>query len=431
MADSTDTTTVNASGETKTSGRWFVLLMLIIVYTLNFLDRSILSILKEPIAAELGLSDGQLGLMGGLAFALLYTTLAVPAAWMADRMSRVWIITGALAIWSGFTAFCGMTTNFTQIFVARMGVGVGEAGGVAPAYSLIAGYFPPKSRAMALAIYSFGIPVGSAAGVLFGGLMAAHVNWRWAFLAIGGAGVLLAPLFRLLVKDPVRGQNEVKPAAASKAMGLVSVMKLAASKPSFWLLSLGSACSSMVGYGVMYWMPTFLARSLNMDLVSRSQLFATVLLVGGVIGMALGGFLADRLGQKWKGFYALIPAIAFLISAPLYILGVMAKTPHEAFLLFLIPQALGLVWLGPVLTAVQHLAPAASRTLMSSLFLLINNLIGIALGTYAFGKLSDLLKPHYGVDSIKYAFIYGLGFYVVAAVLLIFASARLKKDWVA
>ena len=415
------------AGERAAGRRWLMLFMLLVVYAVNFLDRQILSILKEPIAAELGLDDEQLGLMGGLAFALLYTTLAVPAAWLADRTSRVWIITGALALWSGFTALCGLATNFWQLFAARMGVGVGEAGGVAPAYSLIADYFPPPLRARAMAIFSFGIPIGSACGVLAGGLLAAHIDWRWAFLAMGAGGVLLAPVFRLVMKEPVRVRPD---AAAQSAMRFGEVVGLAASKPSFWLMSLGTACASMVGYGIMYWMPTFLARSLGMDLVSRSWLFAGLLLISGIIGMSLGGFLADRLGAKHKGAYALVPALAFLASAALYLLGVMAQTPLQAFLLFLAPQALGLVWLGPVVTAVQHLGPASSRSLMSSLFLLVNNLIGIALGTYAFGKLSEILKPHYGTESIRYAFLYALSFYVLAAVLLILAARQLKRDWV-
>lgn len=417
------------NSETKGDGRWFALFMLIVVYALNFLDRQILSILKEPIAAELGLNDSQLGLMGGLAFALLFTTLAIPAAWLADRTSRVWIMTGALAVWSGFTMLCGMAGNFWQLFLARMGVGVGEAGGVAPAYSLIADYFPAHLRSRALAIFSFGIPIGSASGVLIGGLLAAHIDWRWAFLVIGAAGILLAPVFRLMVKDPPRGRYD--PVPAEKPLPFLAVVRLAASKPSFWLMSIGSACASMVGYGVMYWMPTFLARSLNMDLVSRSQLFAAILFVGGIAGMAAGGILADRLGRRGKAMYAIIPAIAFLIATPLYALGVMAGTPMQVLLLFLVPQALGLMWLGPVITIVQHLGPASSRSQMSSLFLLVNNLIGIALGTYAFGKLSDLLKPFYGADSIKYAFLWGLSFYVLAAILMLIAAPRLKKDWVA
>lgn len=410
-------------------GRYTALALLIIVYTLNFVDRQIISILKDPIAAELNLTDSQLGLMGGVAFALLYTTLAIPIAWFADRSSRVWIVTWSLGIWSAFTALCGLTTNFIQLFFARMGVGVGEAGGVAPAYSLIADYFPPKQRARALAIYSFGIPVGSAAGILFGGLLAQYVDWRFAFVSIGLFGVVLAPVFRLLVKDPPRNIFDAK-SANETPLGFLPACKLAFAKPTFWLLAFGAAFSSMVGYGLLYWMPTFLSRSMHMSLIDRSWFLAGVLFIGGVAGMALGGFLGDRLGQKSKRFYPLIPAIAFLISAPLYVLGVVTTDPFVAFFVFLAPQALGLVWLGPVITAVQHLGPANSRTMISALFLLINNLLGIAAGTYFFGAMSDFLKPQFGEESIKYAFIFGLGFYLIAALLLFLASFRIRKDWV-
>jgi len=412
---------------TPAKGRSFTLFLLIVVYALNFLDRQILSILKEPIAAELHLNDAQLGWMGGLAFGLLYTLLAIPVAWLADRYSRVWIMTASLALWSGFTALCGLATSFPQMFLARMGVGIGEAGGVPPAYSLITDLYPPRQRARALSVYSLAIPIGSAAGILFGGLMAAEVNWRWAFLVIGGIGVLLAPVFRLLVKDPVRGQFD-KTTTTTHSFG--AVVRLAAGKPSFWLMAFGSAFASIVGYGFLYWFPTFLARSLHMDIVSRSQLFAGAFLISGIIGILAGGILADRLGAVRKGVYPLIPAIAFVLSAPLYALCIMAKTPHEAFLFILLPQALGLMWFGPLLTAVQQLAPAASRSLMAALFLLITNLIGLSAGPYFFGKVSDLLKPEYGADSIKWAFVIGLGFYLVAAALLLLASRTIKKDWV-
>lgn len=406
--------------------RRVALLLLILVYTLNFLDRQILSILKEPIAAELHLSDTDLGLLGGFAFALFYSVLAIPAAWFADRYSRVWIIAASLFLWSGFTALCGLATGFAVLFAARMGVGVGEAGGVAPAYSLVCDYFPPRSQARALAVYSFGIPVGSAAGVLFGGLVAHAVDWRFAFLAIGAVGVLLAPVFRLVVRDPPRQTQ----ATAGEQLGLVAVVRLAAAKPTFWLLAFGAGCSSLVAYGLMYWLPTFLARSLGMDIVSRSQLLAAVILIGGVAGMSAGGWLGDRLGARAKSAYAWIPAVAFLASAPLYALAILARTPLETFLLLLLPYALALVWLGPVLTCVQHLAPASSRSTMSALFLLVNNLIGLGIGPYFFGKLSDMFKATYGADSIKYAFLCGLGFYLLAALLLFLASRRVAKDWV-
>lgn len=404
--------------------RRIALILLIVVYTLNFVDRQILSILKEPIAADLHLSDTDLGLLGGFAFALFYSLLAIPFAWLADRFSRVWIISAGLFLWSGFTAMCGMAGSFAVLFLARMGVGVGEAGGVAPAYSLIADWFPPRSRARALAAYSFGIPIGSALGVLFGGLVAKAVDWRFAFIAIGAFGVLLTPLFLWLVRDPPR-QSTVVP-----QLGLAAVTRLAMDKPTFWLLAFGSGSSSLVAYGLMYWLPTFLARTLHMDIVARSQLLAAVLFIGGIAGMAAGGWLADRLGTRNKRAYALIPAAAFLVAAPLYALAIEATTPLQTFALLLLPYALALVWLGPVLTAVQHLAPASSRSTMSALFLLINNLVGLGIGPYFFGRVSDLLKPVHGEDSIKYAFLYGLGFYVIAAVLLYLASRRIARDWI-
>ncbi|MEP6939013.1 MAG: MFS transporter [Rudaea sp.] len=407
-------------------GRRIALFVLIVVYTLNFLDRQILSILKEPIAAELHLSDSELGMLGGFAFALLYSVLAIPAAWLADRFSRVWIMTGALLVWSGFTALCGAASTFALLFAARMGVGVGEAGGVAPAYSLIADYYPPRKQARALAIYSFGIPIGSAAGILFGGLAAKAVDWRFAFVAIGLFGVLLAPAFRLLVKDPPR----VRAKSGVPQLSLGAVARLAMSKPTFWLLAFGAGSASLVGYGLLYWLPTFLARSLHMDIVARSEFLAGGLLTAGVAGMALGGWLADGLGQSSKRAYALIPAAAFLISAPLFALAITATTPLQTFLLLLVPQALSLMWLGPILTVVQHLSPTASRGTMSALFLLINNLVGLGLGPYLFGRLSDMLKPIYADDSIKYTFVYGLGVYVVAAALLFLASLRIRRDWV-
>jgi MFS family permease len=181
-----------------------VLAMLLIVYSFNFLDRQIISILAGPIKAEFLLTDKQLGLLGGLAFAILYSTLGIPLAWLADRTKRTWVITGSLTLWSGFTMLCGLAGGFTQLFLCRLGVGIGEAGGVAPSYALIGDVFPSIRRARALAIYSLGIPVGSAMGVLFGGYIAAAVSWRIAFLSVGLAGLVLAPIFAFIVKEPRR-----------------------------------------------------------------------------------------------------------------------------------------------------------------------------------------------------------------------------------
>jgi len=415
--------------------RYLVLAMLALAYTFNFLDRQILGILKEPIKQELGLTDTQLGLMGGLAFAMLYSTVAVPVAWLADRASRTWIVTVALGLWSAFTMACGLATGFWSLFLARVGVGFGEAGGVAPSYSLVSDYFPPAQRARALAVYSFGIPVGSALGILFGGLIAASISWRVAFFVVGGAGVLLAPIFKLIVKDPVRGgldgaMSIATDAAPRVAPSFAQVVATVLPKPAFWLLALGAASASVCGYGVAFWLPSFFIRSLGLTLVESSWFYSAINLLGGIAGMWLGGALADRFGKKNRAAYALTPAICFLVALPLFYAAMNTTSLVWAFLLFLLPTGLNVAWLGPVLGAIQHLAPASMRTITSSLFLLVNNLLGIAVGLWIFGYLSDLLAPRYGAESMRYALYCGAGFYLLASLLLWLASRRLAADWV-
>ncbi len=500
----------------KPGYRYYVLAILVLVYMLNFLDRQIIGILAAPLKAEFGLSDSQFGLLGGIAFASVYSTLAIPLAWLADRFSRVWIMTGALAVWSGFTALCGVAGSFGQLFLFRMGVGVGESGGVAPAYSLVADYFPPHQRARALAVFAFGIPLGTAAGTLVGGVLAAQYGWRTAFIVVGLLGLLLAPVLRLTIRDPKRGATDIaRPAVvdaapvqpqtvqaaaapaipapnrvglnASRLMlvagavafalaalgqfggvpvgnplvlafagGLATVIgvsfwiaKVTASyvfpKKSFWLLALGAASSSVCGYGIAGWLPLFFMRSFDLTLLQTSWYYAGIALIGGTLGIWMGGAVADKLAKRGKGAYPLTPAIAFLISAPLFIAamnspwiiglvlpggGSAVQQLTLAFLIFLIPTGLNLAWLGPITAAVQNLVPAPMRSTASALFLLINNLLGIAVGFYYFGWMSDLLAPRFGEESLRWAIYTGMGFYLLASVLLIAASRTLKRDWV-
>ena len=478
----------------KPGYRYYVLAVLILVYMLNFLDRQIIGILAAPLKAEFGLSDSQFGLLGGIAFASVYSTLAIPLAWLADRYSRVWIMTGALAVWSGFTALCGVATSFTQLFLFRMGVGVGEAGGVAPAYSLVADYFPPHQRARALAAFAFGIPLGTAAGTLVGGLLAATYGWRTAFIVVGLVGVLLAPVLLFTVRNPTRGgtdtiktEAELAIIAAAPVVGsgrsgaiaalimlglgagclilaalnhfaglLATVIGISLTiarrtasavipKPSFWLLALGAASSSVCGYGVAGWLPLFFMRSFGLTLSQTSWYYAGIALIGGVLGIWAGGAIADKLSKRGKGAYPLTPAIAFLISAPMFILamnspwliglvipggGTNAQQLILAFLIFIIPTGLNLAWLGPITASIQHLVPAPMRSTASALFLLINNLLGIAVGFFYFGWMSDLLAPRFGEESLRWAIYTGMGFYLLAAVLLIGASRTLKRDWI-
>ncbi|MCB2079386.1 MAG: MFS transporter [Novosphingobium sp.] len=404
-----------------------VLAMLLLVYIFNFVDRQILAILAAPIQADLDLDDQQMGLLGGIAFAVLYSTLAVPLAWLADRTNRSWVIAISLGCWSLFTALCGFAQNFWQIFLARLGVGVGEAGGVAPSYAVISEYFPSHRRATALSVYSLGVPLGSAVGVMAGGYIAYAVDWRTAFLVVGFAGFLVMPVFKLLVHD------KPKPAAAEmpEAPKFAEVVSMLSRKASFWLMAFGAATASMLGYGIAFWLPSLLQRSFGLDLVGTSQFIGVVTLLSGVTGVMLGGWLGDWLGLRDRAFYTYIPATAFLIGVPFFAAGLYSGSVTAAFFLFLIPQAMSYMWLGPILAAVQHLVPAPARSTAASLFLLINNLIGLGGGIYALGAISDYLSPIYGTEALRYSMLYSLGIYCISATLLAFAGAKLRKDWVA
>jgi MFS family permease len=437
-ADSAPDASSSAQEAASLAYRSYVLVVLVIVYTFNFIDRQIVGILAVPIKAELGLSDSQLGLMGGLAFALFYTLLGIPIARLADKVSRTGIMTAALALWSLMTAVCGLTHNFAQLFMARMGVGVGEAGGVAPAYSLICDYFPTKERARALSVYSFGIPIGAALGIVLGGFITSLMSWRVAFLIVGLAGLLLTPLLKFTVREPRRGaldavradQNHDRASTAAARPSLLEVIALLARRPSFWGLSLGAACASMMGYGLFFWAPSFLVRSFHLTLLHASLAYGGLVLVGGLVGIWFGGVLADRYGEKRRAMYAIIPATAFVATVPFYVAGVLSTTLWVSFAVLLVPTALGLVWLGPVLAAVQHLVPGKMRATASALFLFINNLIGIGLGTALIGIVSDLMRLRFGAESLRYAILAGTGFYLMAAALLFFAGKKLARDWV-
>src|SRR5277367_3771306 len=416
------------AGPAPLAYRSYVLAVLVLVYTFNFIDRQIVGILAVPIKSELHLSDSQLGVMGGLAFALFYTLLGIPIARLADRVSRTGIMTAALALWSLMTAVCGLAGSFGQLFLARAGVGIGEAGGVTPAYSLICDYFPVKERARALSAYSFGIPVGSAAGIVLGGFITSLMSWRMAFFIVGTAGLLITPLLKFTVREPVRGAFDAF--RQERNHTLLEVIAVLARKPSFWGLSLGASCASMMGYGLFFWAPSFMVRSFHLSLLHASLVYGGLVLVGGLLGIWLGGMLADRYGDGRRGMYAFIPAIAFIATLPFYVAGVLSTTLWISFAVLLVPTALGLAWLGPVLTAVQHLVPAHMRATASALFLFINNLIGIGLGSTLIGLVSDSMRLRFGAESLRYAILAGTAFYLLAAALLIFAGRKLPRDWV-
>jgi predicted MFS family arabinose efflux permease len=415
---------LNGTANPERRNASLVLALLLLAYIFNFLDRQILGILAQPIKADLQLTDTQFGAIGGLAFALLYSVLGVPLAYLADRTSRSMVIAGALAVWSGFTALCGTAAGYWQLFLYRLGVGIGEAGGVAPSYALIADYFEPRRRARALAIFSLGIPIGLAAGTMIGAYIAHAVSWRAAFIVMGIAGIILAPILRYVVRDLPRERAAADPAP------LGQVFPMLARKPVFWLMALAASCSSLSGYGLALWTPSVLIRSFGLDLIATANFLASLIFIGGCAGVFAGGWFADRLGAMDRGWYAKLPAIAWLITAPTFVAGLLAPNLALAWPLLLIPNALNILWIGPVTTAVQHLVPRRMRATASASFLLINNLIGLGVGPLLIGRLSDALKASYGTEALRYAAVASTAFYLLAALLMLLCVKRLRTDWV-
>lgn len=409
--------------QARTHPRGLVLALLLIVYILNFLDRQILGILAQPIKIDFQLTDTQLGALGGAAFALLYCVLGVPLAVLADRTSRSWVVAASLAVWSAFTTLCGMATSFWQLFLFRLGVGVGEAGGVAPSYALVTDYYPSDQRARALSIYSLGIPLGLSGGAFLGGYIAQAVHWRTAFIVAGVAGLLVVPVFKFIVRDLPRA-----PVAAP--VPISAVFDIVLRKRSFWLMALASSSSSLVGYGLAFWTPSIVIRSFGFDLLTTSQYLGSLVLIGGTFGVWAGGWLADRLGRTDRGSYAKVSALAWLVSAPLFAAGFLSSSPALAWWFLLLPNGLNILWLGPVATAVQHLVPQPMRASAAATFLLINNLIGLGLGSLVMGAMSDAMTARFGEDALRYSAVAALSFYVLAAVLMLFAVRALRREWV-
>lgn len=402
----------------------FVLALLLLAYIFNFLDRQILGILGPSIQADLNLSNAQFGAIGGTAFALFYAAFGIPLAYLADRTSRSAVVAGSLAVWSAFTALCGLAAGYWSLFLFRLGVGVGEAGGVAPSYALISDYFPEDRRALALAIFSLGIPLGLGGGSFVGARLAHWFGWRAAFAIMGLVGLVLAPVLRLTVRDL---PEKTTRSAQSR---LSSVFPMVLRNPAFWLLAFASSASSLCGYGLALWTPKVMMLSFGLDLVSTGNFLASVLLIGGCAGVFAGGWFADRLGSTDKSWYAKLPAIAWLISIPAWGLGFFAPSLWIAWPLLLVGSAVNILWLGPVVTAVQHLVPQPMRSTASASFLLINNLIGLGVGPWLMGRLADALKTSYGANALRDAAVLCLGFYGLAALLMILSIRALKASWV-
>ena len=381
-----------------------VLGLLVTAYTLNFIDRTIISTIGQAIKDDLKITDTQLGLLGGLYFALLYTLLGIPIARLAERFNRVNIISAAILIWSGFTALCGTATSFAQLAAYRFGVGFGEAGLSPPAHSLISDYYEPKRRASALSIYSFGIPLGTMLGAVAGGWLAQNFSWRIAFLIVGAPGVIIAIIMKMVIKEPPRGHSEPEQAPASpedvappapkfslagEFKELAGVSATLFGKWPVLHMVLGVTIASFGSYGSGQFVPPYFTRAFGLD---YAQVGLITGLVGGFsagIGTLLGGFITDRLSKRSPRWYALTPAIGLAIATPIYVAAYLQPSWQTAALILLIPGIFHYTYLGPTFGVVQNMVPTHRRATATALLFFFLNLLALGGGPPFTGWIID------------------------------------------
>jgi MFS family permease len=384
--------------------RRYALAVLVIVYTFNFIDRQILAILLPAIKTEFGADDRVLGFLAGSAFALFYATLGIPIALIADRSNRRNLIALALAIWSGMTALSGVAVNMMHLVLARIGVGIGEAGCSPPAHSMIADYFPPEKRSTAMGIFTLGISFGIMIAFLAGGWVVENIGWREAFLIVGIPGIVLALLVRFTIVEPVRGASENRTDTDHRP-GVIAVASFLARRRSFRHMAFGAGLCSFLGYAIVSFYPSFLVRSFDMTLSSVGTYLGLILGIAGGLGFAGGGFIADRIGRQRTQHAFNAIAASLLFSWSIHFPVFLVSSGALSLLFFIIPVVLSNVYLATTFAQTQSLVPLRMRAVASALILFVINAIGLGFGPLLAGMLSDLLAVRFGDESMRYALL--------------------------
>jgi MFS family permease len=405
-----------------------VLATLIVVYVLNFLCRQLPGILAKPIQDSLHLSDGQLGRVGGLYFALFYCTISIPVGWLADKTSRSRVLTLACAVWSAATMACGLVGSYLQFAFAYMTVGFGEAGGVPPSYSIISDYFPPGRRGTALGLYNIGPPLGAALGIAFGASITAAFSWRYAFMFLGGFGLIVSIVIPLLVHEPQRGglDNASAQASASKT-GFFETFRMFFSRRSLVLAALAAGATQFVTYGLSNFAVLFLMREKGMTLKEVAVYYALVVAIGMGGSMLVSGRLLDRFSRRAKQAFALVPAISLTVAVPFYLVFVWAASWQIALIFLTATMFLNFFFLTSVVTFVQEEVRPDQRVMSGALLLFVMNFMGLGLGPTLVGAASDFFHASHPNNSLQLA-LYVLSSFYVLAVLLFLALARVLRN---
>lgn len=384
--------------------RRYAMVILAIVYMFNFVDRQILAILLPAIKAEFGSSDTVLGMLAGTAFALFYVTLGVPIAQYADRANRRNLLAACVAIWSAMTAVSGFAQNIWHLALARIGVGIGEAGCSPAAHSMISDLYPPEQRSSAMGFYTIGISVGIMLAFLAGGWVVTNMGWRNAFFVVGLPGLLLAVIVRYTLVEPERGSSEGKTASEAPP-SLMQTLRFLTRRQSFVHMSVAAGLSAFVGYAVLSWMPSFMDRSFGKAYGELLVWLGLILGISGGAGFFFGGVIADRVGRTQQSRALKFIAVTVFVSAGLSSLMYLTDSWQLSLLLFIVPAGTSNVYLAPVLAQVQSLVALRMRAVASAIVLLVINIIGLALGPFVTGLISDLLAPQFGNESMRYALL--------------------------
>lgn len=418
-----------AAFKTSLSYRRYVLALLTLIYFVSYVDRQILSILLQSIKHDLGLSDTQLGALSGLAFALFYTTLGLPIAQLADRFNRRNIIAVSIMLWSAMTALCGMAQSFLFLFLARLGVGIGEAGCNPPSHSILSDYFASRERATALAILGCGSLFAAFVGFALGGQLNELVGWRATFVIVGAPGIAVGILALLTLREPPRGYSDNLADTGSQP-GFMKTLRHLFSLKTFGFLSVAGAMQSFVGNSVLGWLPAFFERTHHMTSGDIGTKLGMVVLIGGPLGLLLGGTIADRLASRDIRWYGRIAGLGLFLGAPFTLYTFMSANPDYAFLSFAVAAGLLNVPVGPLYTITQGIAPLRMRASASALLLLIVNLIGLGLGPLLVGVLSDWLLPSQGANSLKIALIIISFTPIIGAVFFWLSGRHVGRDFI-
>jgi predicted MFS family arabinose efflux permease len=425
---------------------WLVLGILCFIYVFNFLDRQLMSILIESIKRDTGFTDSQMGMMTGFYFALFYTVFGVIVGSIADKTSRRNILFAGAFLWSLFTALCGVAKTYPTMLAARVGVGVGEAAGAPPSYSIISDYFPAEKRGLALALFSLGVPFGQALGAAFGAALDASVGWRNAFIGIGAAGIVASFILLLVVREPKRGAMDASAtvtqaqaeANATEKASFISTIWAFVNRPMLLWAALACGLCSFVGYCALGWNASFLIRVKGITREELAVFYAGMLAVSMGLGTFFSGALVDWLAKRSKVWYALLPAIAMTLAIPFWVGYVWAPSWEMSIAILAVPTFFTIMYLAPALALIQNSVKPSQRTMSGAILLMVLNIIGLGGGPTMVGILSDMFGKEAaaggmeaaaaGAHGLQTAFYWVTPFYLVAVGFLILQASAIRRE---